>query len=78
MFARNDLSVFDWFVVWFLMAVPFVNVVLWIVLVFSGGTNKTLKNYLIAQVFIGFVVGFFFMLLMGSGFLIPLLEQLQY
>ncbi len=61
MFNREVMTVGDWLVFIFLMAVPFVNIILWIVLLFSSGTNRSLKNFLVAQLLIGVIVFILFM-----------------
>lgn len=50
MFSKKDVGIGDWLVFWFLMAIPFVNVLVWLVLLLSSGTNKSIKNLLFAQV----------------------------
>jgi hypothetical protein len=50
MFTREQMSVGDWIVFYFLMVVPLVNILIWLVLLFSSGTNRSLKNLLIAQI----------------------------
>lgn len=50
MFTKQDMSVGDWIIFAILMAIPFVNIIMWIVLLASSGTNRSLKNYLIAQI----------------------------
>ncbi len=63
MFSKKDMSIGDWWLYWILMIIPFVNVVMFIVLLLSSSTNKTLKNMLLAAILpiiliIGLGVGF--------------------
>jgi hypothetical protein len=51
MFNREVMSVGDWIAFGILMAIPLVNVLFWVVLLLSSGTNKSLKNLLYAQIF---------------------------
>ena len=50
MFSKRELRVVDWWIFWLLMAIPVVNIVMFFVLLFSGNTNKSLKNYLLALI----------------------------
>lgn len=50
MFNRKDLTVIDWWIFFFVMVIPFVNLIVILVLLVSEGTNKTLKNYLLASI----------------------------
>jgi hypothetical protein len=46
MFEKEQLGVFDWIILHILMAIPFVNIIIIIVLLASASTNRTLKNYI--------------------------------
>lgn len=50
MFSKRELRVVDWWIFWLLMAIPIVNIVMFFVLLLSGSTNKSLKNYLLALI----------------------------
>lgn len=63
MFSKNHMTVGSWWVFFILMAIPVLNVVMFFVILLSGETNKSLKNYLLAIVlpfFIIFILMFFF------------------
>ncbi|PKK98202.1 MAG: hypothetical protein CVV57_08025 [Tenericutes bacterium HGW-Tenericutes-2] len=51
MFQKKQLSVLDWFGFHILMIIPLANIIIFLILLFSGETNKTLRNYLWFQVF---------------------------
>lgn len=57
MFSQSEVSVFAWFVFFILMTIPVVNVIMWFILILSNTTNKTLKNFLIMQIFAVLIVG---------------------
>ncbi len=71
------LSVTDWLKILVIFAIPFVNVVMWIVWLVSKKTNLNLKNFLIASlimtaifmllVFI-FAFGFFGFIAISKGY----------
>jgi hypothetical protein len=75
MFSRHEVTVGGWIAFWIVSSIPFVNFIFWLVLLFSGSTNKTLKNFLVAWivVFIVYLVLFF-----GLGFGAVLLDSLAY
>ena len=56
MFQNKDISVGEWFVFYFLSAIPGINLVVWLFLLLSGNTNKSLKNLLVLQVILAAVV----------------------
>ncbi len=54
MFQREQLTIGDWVLYYTLMAVPVVNIIIFIILLFSKQVNKTLNNMLWTSViFIG-------------------------
>ena len=69
MFSKSTIGVFDWIVYFILSVIPPINFIMWLVLLLSKETNKTLRNFILAQitlVFIGF--GFLILvLLVGSN-----------
>jgi len=67
MFSKNHMTIGSWWVFFLLMALPLVNIVMFFVLLFSGDTNKSLKNYLLAIV-LPFFILFFLMFFFGIGF----------
>ena len=50
MFQKEELSIGNWLGFMFLMLIPVVNFIVFIVVLSSPNTNRTLKNYLIAQI----------------------------
>lgn len=59
MFAKKTIGVFDWIVYFILSVIPPINVVMWIILLFSRHTNKTLRNFILAQITLGMIAIFF-------------------
>ena len=64
MFSRNQVSVGGWIMFFIIMGIPVVNLIFWLVLLVSSGTNRTLKNLLIAQILVVIVLG---VLVFGLG-----------
>jgi hypothetical protein len=64
MFTNKDMSVGDWFLYYILQLIPFVNIIVFLVVLFSSNSNKSLKNLLILQVilFIVWIAAFYFFL----------------
>lgn len=56
MFQNDDMSVFDWWLYWILMAIPIINVIVWLIILFSSSTNRSLKHMLWANVLIVIIV----------------------
>lgn len=56
MFQKRQLSVLDWFGFHILMMIPLANIIIFLILLFSGETNKTLRSYLWFQVIIVIMV----------------------
>jgi hypothetical protein len=50
MFSKRHMSVGDWWVFFILMAIPLVNILVFVILLLSSGTNRSLKNYLLALI----------------------------
>lgn len=50
MFQKEQLSVVDWWIFYILMIIPLINIIFFFVILLSGNTNKTLKNYLLAGI----------------------------
>lgn len=59
MFKREEVSIGAWLVFMLVMMVPLVNLVMFLVLIISSETNRTMKNYLIASL-VPSVLGVFF------------------
>jgi len=75
MFHKDELKVMDWVIFWIVMAIPVVNFIVFLILLFSGDTNQTLRNMLKAQVFLVLLAIGVFILFWGTiiGFLGPYL-----
>lgn len=59
MFQEKDMSVGAWFVFYILSVIPFVNIIVWLVLLLGSKTNKSLKNLLVLQVIlVAIMIGF--------------------
>ena len=52
MFTNKDMSVSDWFLYYILMIIPFVNLAIFLIVLFSSNINRSLKNLIILQVLI--------------------------
>ena len=52
MFTNKDMSVSDWFLYYILMIIPFVNLAIFLIVLFSSNINRSLKNLIIFQVLI--------------------------
>jgi hypothetical protein len=68
MFQQKDVSMGAWFVFGILSAIPLVNLITWLILLFDGNTNKSLKNLLKLQVVLFFIGVGLVILLWGSIF----------
>ncbi len=64
MFTNKDMSIGDWFLYYILQFIPVVNIIVFLVVLFSSNSNKSLKNLLILQVilFIVWIAAFYFFL----------------
>lgn len=64
MFTNKDMSVADWFLYYVLQFIPVVNIIIFLMVLFSSNSNKSLKNLLILQVilFIVWLAAFYFFL----------------
>lgn len=69
MFNTNGhMTIGDWFVFHFLMVIPGVNIIMFIVLLFSSNTNPSLKSYLALPIIMGLIVVIGFVILMALGY----------
>lgn len=68
MFEKQDLSVIDWLLYTVLMVIPFVNIIVWIIVLSSPRANKTLKNYILAQ-FVLMALGLIIILMLFGLFM---------
>jgi hypothetical protein len=75
MFHKDELKVMDWVIFWIVMAIPVVNFIVFLILLFSGDTNQTLRNMLKAQVLLVLLAIGVFILFWGTiiGVLAPYL-----
>ena len=64
MFTNKDMTVGDWFLYYVLQFIPVVNIIIFLIVLFSSNSNKSLKNLLILQVilFIVWLAAFYFFL----------------
>lgn len=74
MFAKNEMSIGDWWLFFILMVIPLVNVIMFLVIIFSSGINKSLKNYMLALVLPFFI---FIGLLFATGVFAGLFSSIQ-
>lgn len=49
MYQRQHLTIGDWIGYFIFMLMPGINIIVWIMLMRSKDTNKTLKSFMIAQ-----------------------------
>jgi hypothetical protein len=50
MFNDQELSVGGWIIFWILMAIPVINVIVFLVILCSKDSNRTLRNMLLAGI----------------------------
>jgi len=50
MFSKQTIGVFDWIIYFILSVIPPINIIMWIILLLSSHTNKTLRNFILAQI----------------------------
>jgi hypothetical protein len=72
MFEKDQLSVGDWILYYFLMAIPFVNFILFFVILSNANANQTLKSFMLSGlvlaavlVVVYFTIGFSFLSQLG-------------
>jgi hypothetical protein len=56
MFEKDQLSVGDWILYYFLMAIPVVNFILFFVILSNANANQTLKSFMLSGLVISAVV----------------------
>ncbi len=67
MFSKGDMAIGDWWVYFILMAIPLVNIIVFLIVLFSSNTNKSLKNFVLASIIpVIIVVTLFFSLGFGA------------
>ena len=52
MFRKAELSIGDWLLYFLLMSIPFVNIVVFLVVILNPFTNRTLWNMMITTVIV--------------------------
>lgn len=65
MFSDREISVGTWIIFWFIMAIPIINVIAFLFILFSSDTNKTLQNMLKAQIVLMIIMVLLFMTLLA-------------
>lgn len=68
MFQDIEVSKGAWFVFIILSAVPFVNIIFWIVLLLGTETNRSLKNYVVVNLIVGAVAVVLYFLVFAAMF----------
>ena len=64
---EEPISVGDWFVTMILLAIPVVNIIMFIIWLVSGSTKKSKKNYLIACLIFVVILMVLLVVLMSAG-----------
>ncbi len=64
---KNFISIWSWLLIWFVMAIPLVNIIMFLVWAFTG-ENETMKNYFKAMIvlFIISVIAAIVLLVLGA------------
>ncbi len=57
MFQKRDMSIVDWILFFILMAIPLLNIVVFIMLLVSPKTCPSLKSYLIVFLILIVIIG---------------------
>jgi len=65
MFSDREISVGTWIIFWFIMAIPIINIIALLFILFSSDTNKTLQNMVKAQLVLIIIAVFLFMTLLA-------------
>ena len=76
MFKNKDMSVFDWLIYYVLMAIPLINIIVFLVILFSNNSTPSLRNFLLFQLLMGFIIGV--IIIMFYAQLISLLGEINY
>jgi hypothetical protein len=56
MFISKELTISDWFLYRILMLMPGVNIVVFIIVLLSSSTNKTLRNMLVVELVFNLII----------------------
>ena len=73
MFKKDQLSMGDWFLYYLLMAVPIVDIIIWIMVLVDKDNNETLRNMEKLSLVMGLIVMVIFFLAWGS--ILPIIQQ---
>ncbi len=68
MFEKDQLGVGDWIVYYLLMAIPFVNIILFFVILGNSNANQTLKSYMLSGLVMAAVVVILYVTVFASLF----------
>ena len=68
MFEKDQLGVGDWIVYYLLMAIPFVNIILFFVILVNSNANQTLKSFMLAGLVMAAVVVILYVTVFASLF----------
>jgi len=56
MFSKSEVGIFEWLFFNILIAIPLVNLIVIVVVLLDGNTNRTLKNYVWSYVVMFFIL----------------------
>lgn len=76
MFNKQELTIGNWIIFWILMAIPFVNIILFFILLISDETNRTQKNMLWGELIL-LAIALFLLLTVLSSVAIDLWDVVQ-
>ena len=74
---KNLISIWSWLIIWLVMAIPIVNIIMFLVWAFTG-ENETRKNYFKAMIvlfIIGLIASLVLMMLGAIPFIIGLIAS---
>jgi len=72
MFSKQHMTVFDWWVYYVLMVIPVVNIIVFIMILLSDKTNKSLKSFVWASILPLIIV---VVLLLSTGILSSIMNS---
>ena len=78
MFRKAELSIGDWLLYFFLMSIPIVNIVIFLVVILNPFTNRTLWNMMITIVIVIPVLVLTIVWILGADFWEDFLRFLLY
>lgn len=77
MFSQDNMKISDWWLFFILMAIPLVNFIMFLVLLFSSTTNKSLKNYIVAIIIPYLIIIGGILALFGTGFFAAMIDAMN-